>query len=216
MGYAVDLGDAEATAEVCARILAEQGVPHVVVNNAGAGRFLAIEETSPAEAEAQMRLPYLAAFGLTRGLVEPMMARGSGTILQINSPASIVPWPGAVGYAAARWAVRGFTEALRQDLYGTGIAVGSVTPARVHSDYFAANPDSQDRVPKAEVLVGTMTPEQVAGAVAHALAHRPGRDTVVPWRLAVMMRWARVFPGTIAAPYRWTGRRRAGRARRRP
>lgn len=206
--YAVDLSQPEAVARVCESILAEHGVPDVVVNNAGSGRFLSIEETSSQDARDQMALPYFAAFDMTRGFIEPMLRRGSGTIFQINSPVSQIAWPGAVGYAAARWAVRGFTEALRQDLHGTGIHVGSLTPTRVHSNYFAANPDSVSRVPKVELLVGTMTPSQVADAVAEALAHRPNRDTHAPWRWALTQPLARAVPGPFLALFRATGHRR--------
>lgn len=207
--YAVDLSDGAATAAVCAQILADEGTPDVIINNAGAGRFSSIEDTSNEEAASQMDLPYMAAFHTTRGFIEPMLRRNSGVIMQINSPVAVVPWPGAVGYAASRFALRGFTEALRQDLWTTGIKVGSVTPTRVHSEYFDANPGSVDRVPKVELLVGTMTPEQVADAVANALKHRPGKDSYVPWRWALMAPIARAFPGPIAWLFRTTGHRRA-------
>lgn len=206
--HPVDLADGDATAAVCARILAAHGTPDVIINNAGAGRFLSIDETTNAEAHAQMDLPYFAAFHVTRAFIEPMLARGSGTIFQINSPVAVVPWPGAVGYAAARYAVRGFTEALRQDLWDTGIDVGSLTPTRVHSEYFDANPDSVSRVPRVEALVGTMTPQQVADRVAAALAHAPGRDHYAPWRWAVIEPVARAFPAPIAALYRRSGHHR--------
>lgn len=206
--YAVDLSDADATAEVCRRILDEQGVPDVVVNNAGAGRFLSIEETSPEEAEQQIQLPYLAAFRVTRGFVEPMIERGSGVIFQINTPVAIVPWPGAVGYASARYAVRGFTESLRQDLWGTGVSVGSLYPTRVTSDYFDANPGARDRIPRAEVLVGSMTPDEVALAVVDSVINRPNRDTFRPLRWALMAPLAKMFPAPIAWLYRRTGHHR--------
>ncbi len=208
VAYPVDLADPDASAEVCARILAEQGVPDVVINNAGAGRFQSIEETSPEEAHAQMALPYFAAFHVTRGFVEPMMARGRGVVFQINSPVSIVAWPGAVGYAAARWAVRGFTQALRQDLHGTGVQVGSLTPTRVHSEYFDANPDSVSRVPKVELLVGSMTPDQVAEAVLRTVVHRPNRDSHAPWRWALFAPLAQAVPGPVEWLFRTTGHTR--------
>lgn len=204
----VDLSDADATAVACARVLDEAGVPDVIINNAGAGRFQAIEETSPADARAQMALPYSAAFQVTHGFIEPMLERRRGVIFQINSPVAVVAWPGAVGYAAARWALRGFTEALRQDLHGTGLRVGSLTPTRVHSDYFEANPDSVARVPKVEALVGTMTPEQVADAVAHALRTRPGKDSYAPWRWRLCAPLAKACPAPFELLYRLTGHRR--------
>ncbi|MDO5676928.1 MAG: SDR family NAD(P)-dependent oxidoreductase [Propionibacteriaceae bacterium] len=206
--YAVDLSDPDATTAVCQQILEEHGTPDVIINNAGAGRFISIEETSNEEARQQLELPYLAAFHVTRGFIEPMLRRGSGTIFQINSPVAVVPWPGAVGYAASRFALRGFTEALRQDLWTTGIRVGSLTPARVHSEYFDANPGSVERVPRVEALVGTMTPEGVADAVAVSLRHRAHRDSFVPWRWALIAPWARVFPGVVAWLFRATGHRR--------
>ncbi len=205
---AVDLGDADATAAACDRVLAEHGVPDVIVNNAGSGRFTAIEETSAAEAAAQVALPYLAAFAVTRGFIEPMLKRGTGIVFQINSPVAVVPWPGAVGYAAGRFALRGFTEALRQDLSGTGIRVGSLTPTRVTSDYFEANPRSRDRVPRIEWLVGSMTPEQVAAAAAEAIVRRPGKDSYAPWRWALLAPLARAVPGPVTWLFRITGHRR--------
>lgn len=207
--YPVDLSDPAAVADVCARIGAEHGTPDIVINNAGSGRFLSIEETGSVEAREQIALPYLAAFDVTRGFIEPMLARGSGIVFQINSPAAVVPWPGAVGYSAARAALDGFTRALRQDLAGTGIRVGSLTPTRVHSDYFDANPDSVARVPKVEWIVGTMTPADVADAVADALAKRPGRDTAAPWRWALFAPIARAVPGPFAWLFRLTGHKRA-------
>lgn len=207
--YAVDLADPDASAAVCARIVAEQGVPDIVINNAGAGKFQSVEETRNEDAHAQMALPYFAAFHVTRAFVEPMVARGSGAVFQINSPVSIVAWPGAVGYAAARWAVRGFTQALRQDLHGTGVTVGSLTPARVHSEYFDANPDSVSRVPKVELLVGTMTPDQVADAVLRAVVARPNRDSHAPWRWALFAPFAQAMPRPFEWLFRLTGHKRA-------
>lgn len=210
----VDLSDPEATAAACARVLEEHGAPDIIVNNAGSGAFRAIEETSPAEARAQMALPYFAAFDVTRAFIEPMLERGSGIVFQVNSPVAVIPWPGAVGYAAARYALRGFTEALRQDLHGTGIRVGSLTPTRVHSEYFTANPESVQRVPKAEILVGTMTPRQVADAIAEALAERPGRDSFAPRRWSVVAPIARAVQPPFTWLFRVTGHRRSRRRSR--
>ncbi|MCG7426122.1 SDR family NAD(P)-dependent oxidoreductase [Helcobacillus massiliensis] len=206
--YAVDLADAGATADVCRAILHDHGTPDVLINNAGAGRFLSIEETSVEEAHAQMDLPYFAAFHMTRGLIEPMIARGRGVVFQINSPVAITAWPGAVGYAAARGAIRGFTAALRQDLHGTGVRVGSLTPTRVHSDYFDANPDSVDRVPKVEALVGTMTPEEVAETTLRAVRTRPGRDSFAPWRWSLFAPVAAAVPAPFEWLFRVTGHKR--------
>ncbi|HSB37068.1 MAG TPA: SDR family oxidoreductase, partial [Thermoanaerobaculia bacterium] len=109
---AADLGDAVAATGACERILREAGVPDLLVNNAGAGRWLFTEETPPGEAVAMMAAPYFAAFFATQTFLPGMLARGSGRIVNVNSPAAKLTWPGAAGYASARWALRGFTEAL--------------------------------------------------------------------------------------------------------
>ncbi|HEX9438538.1 MAG TPA: SDR family NAD(P)-dependent oxidoreductase, partial [Roseiflexaceae bacterium] len=53
-------------------------------------------------------MPYFAAFYITRALLPAMLRRGSGHLVYVNSPASLVAWPGAAAYTAARWALRGF------------------------------------------------------------------------------------------------------------
>ncbi len=57
--------------------------------------------------------PYLAAFYVTRGVLPSMLEHRQGFIVNVNSPVAWLPWPGATGYMAARWAMRGFTAALR-------------------------------------------------------------------------------------------------------
>ncbi|HEY6281365.1 MAG TPA: SDR family NAD(P)-dependent oxidoreductase [Burkholderiales bacterium] len=109
--YPVDLADAGAVAAVTARVAQELGTPDIIVNNAGAGRWLFVEETSPAEAVEMMAVPYFAAFNVTHAFLPAMLKRNSGHIVNISSVGSRFVWPGATAYLAARWAVRGFTEA---------------------------------------------------------------------------------------------------------
>jgi len=121
--YPVDLTDDQAVAEVAERITREVGTPDILVNNAGVGRWLATEETSAEEAVSMMAAPYFAAFFLTRAFLPDMLRRHTGTIVNMTSLASRIVWPGAVAYTAARWAMRGLTEALRADLSG-GAPIG--------------------------------------------------------------------------------------------
>jgi len=114
--YSVDLADAEAVAAVAKQITEERGTPDIIINNAGAGRWLFVDETSPAEAVQMMAVPYFAAFNVTHAFLPATLRRNSGHIVNISSVGSRFVWPGATTYLAARWAVRGFTEALRADL----------------------------------------------------------------------------------------------------
>src|SRR5262245_56596179 len=73
--YPIDLADASAIAELRARIEREAGTPDVLINNAGAGRWLSVVETAAEEALAMIQVPYLAAFNVTRAFLPKMIAR---------------------------------------------------------------------------------------------------------------------------------------------
>jgi short-subunit dehydrogenase len=176
--WRVDLTDAEAVAAVAEEVTAELGPVDIVVNNAGAGRFLSVPETTSEEAAAMIASPYLAAFYVTRACLPGMLERGSGCVVNLTSPASRIPWAGATAYAAARWAMRGFTEALQADLAGTGVRAMLVTPGKVASTYFQANPGSEERIPAIARLIPTLSPEAVAAAILDGVRHDRTEVTV--------------------------------------
>ena len=90
MVYPVDVSDAGAVAKVANKITEEVGPPDIIINNAGAGRFLFVDETSPQEAVQIMAVPYFAAFYITRAFLADMLKRNSGHIVNISSAASRV------------------------------------------------------------------------------------------------------------------------------
>ena len=202
--YPVDLANATAVMDVARRITAEVGTPEIIVNNAGAGKWLFVEETSPEEAVQMMALPYFAAFFTTRAFLPDMLKRNSGHIINISSVGSRFVWPGATAYLAARWAVRGFTEALRADLYRTGIRVTLYESGVVGSPYWEHNPGSLERVPKMGQLIPPLTPEQVGEAIVKGV-ERNKRLIVTPfmmrltyWQHAIvpwLVQWLMIVTG---------------------
>ena len=60
-------------------------MPDVIVNAAGAGRWLYLDETAPAEAVQMMAVPYFAALFVTRAFLPTMLERGSGTIVNVTN-----------------------------------------------------------------------------------------------------------------------------------
>lgn len=163
--FAVDLADANAIAATVAAIVSDVGVPDILVNSAGAGRWLPLVDTSAEEASQMMGVPYLAAFNLTREFLPGMLERGSGHIVNVTSVASRLAWPGAVAYSASRRAMEGFTEALRADLYASGVGVTLAILGTVDSAYWEHNPGSRERLPARAAQIRPLTPEQAAAAI---------------------------------------------------
>jgi short-subunit dehydrogenase len=173
--YTVDLSDRRATEETAARISHELGAPDILINNAGAGRWLSMTETTADEALAMIEVPYLAGFTLTRAFLPAMLARRSGSIAFITSPASYVAWPRASAYIAARRAVAGLAESLQSEIEGTGLVVTLVVLGEVKTPYWEHNPDGRDNMPKIDSrLLPVLTPDEAASAIVEGInAKRP-------------------------------------------
>jgi len=199
--YAVDLANPSAIAETSARIKGEAGTPDILINNAGAGRWLSVPATSAEEALAMIEVPYLAAFNLTRAFLPEMIARRSGAIACITSPASYVAWPNASAYIAARHALLGFTESLRADLRRTGLTVTLVVLGEVETPYWQHNPGSREHMPKSNPLAPVLTPEQAAQAIVQGV-ERGQRRVVKPAILRALFLLNAVAPGLVARQLR--------------
>jgi len=164
--FVADLADATAVAEVSARIVRDLGTPHILVNNAGAGRWLPLIETTAEEAYAMIAVPYLAAFNLTRAFLPGMLSRRNGAIAFVTSPASFLAWPNASGYIAARRAVAGLADALGAEVKGSGVTVTLVVLGTVDSPYWRHNPGSREHLPASNpTILPTLTTQEAAEAI---------------------------------------------------
>ena len=140
-----------------------------------------------------MASPYFAAFFVTRAFLPDMLKRNSGYIINMTSAASRLAWPGATAYIAARWAMHGYTEALRADLNGTGIRVMLVSFAKVASSYWENNPGSEERLPKAQSMMRVLTPEEAAAAIISGV-RRNKCEVMAPFMLRIVFALNRFFP----------------------
>lgn len=205
--YPTDLTQPTGVAELGHRVLEQQGTPQVLVHSAGAGRWQFLDDTPLEELHQLMATPFWAAAYLTRELLPAMRQANRGVILSVCSPVSRLAWPGATGYAASRWALHGLTEALRADLWRTGLQVCAFFPGKVDSEYFQRNPDTEQRIPLVGRLIPTSTPQQVAVRLVRAL-EREEELVFFPWMLGAFDGFARWFPG-LARYLAW----RTGHAR---
>ncbi len=200
--FPLDLADAHAVAEVSERIVGEYGTPDILINNAGAGRWKSPLDTTAEEARAMIDVPYLAAFNLTRAVLPGMIARRSGAIGCITSPASYLVWPNATAYIAARHAMLGFTEALRADLKDTGVTVTLVVLGTVESPYWDNNPGSRENVPVPNAwLAPVLSSDEAAQAIRDGVA--AGKRTVFkPGILRALVLLNAIAPRAVAKQLR--------------
>ena len=188
-----DAADGEAVSVLREKILAEHGVPDVIVNSAGAGAWKTVQDTSPKEAVQMMQAPYFAAFNITQAFLPGMLERGTGILIHINSPACIAAWPKSAGYAAARAALFGLHRALSQDLVGTGVESCHVIFGEIDSEYFETNNVDRSDVPWLGKIVPTLEVEGCGLTVAD-LAITPRAHTVRPWLLRPLLGFATLMP----------------------
>jgi uncharacterized protein len=124
--HPVDVADADAVVAVAKQITEELGTPDIIINNAGAGRWRFVDETSPAEAVEMMAVPYFAAFNVTHAFLPAMLKRNSGHIVNISSVGSRFVWPGAHrlpgGPLGGAWLYGGLAGRSRQDRYRGDLA----------------------------------------------------------------------------------------------
>ncbi len=204
---ALDAADAGAVDDLAATVRGDHGVPDVVVNAAGAGAWLWPEDTPPEELERLFDAPFRAAYHLTYAFLPDLLARGAGTLIHVGSPAAFAPWPGATGYTAARWALRGLHESLRQDLAGTGVRTCHVVFAEVATPYFDVNAGTRQRRP----AIGRLAPTSSAAEAAEVILRtidRPRGEVRYPGMLRLLLVLHRLIPGVTRWLLRVTGARR--------
>ena len=196
--FPVDLADAVATEALAQRIAGEIGTPDILINNAGAGRWKPLLETTPEEARAMMAVPYFAAFDLTRAFAPGMIARGNGSLVFVTSPASYLAWPRASAYIAARRALAGLAETLQSELKGTGVNVTVVALGTVETPYWQNNPGSRENLPQTDPrLVPVLTPEQAAEAIVDGVEQKK-RFVVKPGIFRTLFVLNALFPKIVA------------------
>ena len=205
---ALDAADGDAVIAMSRRVVAEYGVPEALVNSAGAGSWEFIEDTPPDAARTMMDAPYFAAYNLTHAFMTDLLAAGRGVIIHVGSPASLGTWPGATAYTAARWALRGLHEALRQDLRGTGVHSCHVLFGEVDSAYFDANDVDRGEFPVLARHLPVMTPDECAAVILDVI-RRPRPQVLHPPAYRWLFAQYRMFPALGRALIAWGAPRHA-------
>ena len=129
-----DLADVERACDWLALAEEALGPIDVLVNNAGVQNIEPTDTADVVSGEALLRLNVLTPLRLTRAVLPGMIARGTGTIVDLASMAALTPMPGMFYYNAAKGALGNASEGLRGELRGTGVHVMTVYPGPVDTD----------------------------------------------------------------------------------
>ncbi|MEM3086497.1 MAG: SDR family oxidoreductase [Halobacteria archaeon] len=160
-------GDVSKPAEVqscVARAEKALGPVDILVNNAAVLITGPVAEQPLEEFRRMMEINYFGPVMMARAVLPGMRRRGSGHIVTVASVAGRKSISGYGAYAATKFAVIGFMDALRQELHGSGIGVSTVLPGA------AATPIGDPFAEKSPLArMSVVRPEMVAGAILEAL-----------------------------------------------
>jgi short-subunit dehydrogenase len=172
------------------RVSAEMGVPDVLINNAGTGRWAYLDHCSYEELDEIITAPLHAALYVTRAFLPEMLRRNVGAIVNMTFIGAFLPWPGATGCIAVRWGIRGFHEALRADLRGTNVSATLVAPSVVETEYWRKH---RTRKPVTPAWLPLLTSDEVARASLDAAVS--GKSVLIlPKGMRLLRLLHHVFP----------------------
>jgi acetoacetyl-CoA reductase len=173
-----NVGDWDSTVEAFQKAKAEHGQIDVLVNNAGITRDGVFRKMSRADWDAVIETNLTSLFNVTKQVIDDMLERGWGRIINISSVNGEKGQFGQTNYSAAKAGMHGFTMALAQEVANKGITVNTVSPGYIATDMVKAI--RQDVLDK---IIGTIpvkrlgAPEEIASIVAWLAGNDSGFTT---------------------------------------
>jgi NADP-dependent 3-hydroxy acid dehydrogenase YdfG len=165
-------GDAatESTAQACVALAVKQfGRLDILINNAGAGNYKNLVDTSAEEYDALMGSNMKSSFLFARHAAPVMIEQKSGEILFISSVAGLQGYAGESVYCASKFAQIGFAQALDGELRKYGIKVGTICPGGVKTEFAVGKGRTEEGVKNSYM----MEPNVVADTIVFACMQPP-------------------------------------------
>jgi short-subunit dehydrogenase len=200
-----DLSRAGARRELLARLEAGERKVVGVCNNAGLGTVAKLVEAGVEREQQVVRLNIDAVHHLTGAFLPRMVEDGAGAILNVASTAAFQPLPGFATYAASKAFVQSFSEAVHEELRGTGVSVTCLCPGFTHTE-FGANAGARDKERALPEFLFMEAPDVARTGVEAMIA---GRRSAIPGLTnRATMLGGRVVPRTLLLPLvrQFTGR----------
>lgn len=174
----LDVSDREAVYAHAEEVEREHGAAHLVVNNAGVALVASARRCTIEEMEWLMGINFWGVVYGTKAFLPILEKQPEGHIVNISSIFGIIAYPMNSAYNASKFAVRGFTEALRIELEldGSSVSCTSVHPGGIKTNIAAsARHGANDRTPDRDKLASTFekmartTPDQCAATIISAV-----------------------------------------------
>ena len=177
--------DIRAAGEAC---IAQQGLPDVVIANAGIS--VGMDTSHPGDIDVLARIFAVNNIGLAatfQPFVRPMVERGSGRLVGIASVAGIRGLPGHGAYCSSKAAVISYCESLRGELRASGVQVVTISPGYVDTPLTRKNRYHMPFL---------MTPPQFAERAFHVIESGCSYR-VIPWQMGLIAKVLRALPNPI-------------------
>jgi NAD(P)-dependent dehydrogenase (short-subunit alcohol dehydrogenase family) len=194
--YGVDVADRDAVFAHAADVVRDLGGVHLLVNNAGVALHGPVAELAIDDFRWVMDIDFWGVVHGTQAFLPHLAASGDGQLANVSSVFGLIAVPKQAAYNAAKFAVRGFTEALRQEmqLSGTPVTVSCIHPGGVRTDIArraraTASEDKTEMARNFDMLART-SPPRAARTILRGLERDKPRILVGPdaWFLAALPR----------------------------
>ena len=173
-----NVADWDSTVGAFAKIKSEHGPIDVLVNNAGITRDGLFRKMSRTDWDAVMDTNLNSMFNVTKQVIEDMLDKGWGRIINISSVNGEKGQFGQTNYSAAKAGMHGFTMALAQEVASKGVTVNTVSPGYIGTDMVKSiRPDVLEKIVATIPIKRLGTPEEIASIVAWLAGEDSGFTT---------------------------------------
>jgi short-subunit dehydrogenase len=170
---------------------------NLLINNAGVSEFVAFAAQSDASMERIFAVNVLAAMQLTRRLLPALLAQPAAMIVNVGSIMGYLGYPGCAAYSASKFALRGFSEALRRELADTRVRVMHLAPRTTRTAMNGAALDALN----AELGNAADAPETVALQLVSFL-EKPAAERLIGMPEALFARINQLAPALVDSALR--------------
>ncbi|MFC7371145.1 SDR family NAD(P)-dependent oxidoreductase [Fictibacillus iocasae] len=190
----LDVTDRSEVKHVFQQLLKNLPSVDVLINNAGFGVFEEFHEAKWNSVEGMFQTNVLGLMACTQEVLPVMLRQGRGHIINIASQAGKISTAKSTVYAASKHAVLGFTNGLRMEVGDRGIAVTSVNPGPIATDFFTIADTSGNYVKN--VARYMLKPETVSHEIMKAI-EKPVREINLPRWMGIGSRLYQLMPSVV-------------------